>query len=148
MTAPLTYSRECVVYPGGYIPLPEVEILLKKTKTTGRDNAEKLPVNMNDCPDCYMIEVIMPVVRREDIIIQAHDHILSIAVLHKDCEAFSKGNLQIHEFDSECLERHILLPNHADAEFVSAEYREGVLYLHIPKTKHPQKDLTNRIVVY
>jgi HSP20 family protein len=146
MTAPITCSRESGIYPGEYTPLPEVEALLKRA--AGRDTAEKLPVNMNDCGDCYMIEVIMPVVRREDIIIQVHDHILSIAVLHKDSEAFNKGKLQIHEFDSECLERHILLPKHADAGFLSAEFREGVLYLHIPKTKFPQKDLTNRIVVY
>jgi len=146
MTAPITCSRECFIYPGEYTPLPSVEVLLKKA--TGRETALKLPVNMNDCGDCYMIEVIIPVVKREDIIIQVHDHILSITVWHKDSETFKKGNLQIHEFDSECLERHILLPIHADAAFVSAEYREGVLYLHIPKTKYPQKDLTNRIVVY
>ena len=66
----------------------------------------------------------------------------------KNCEDFKKENLQIHEFDTECLERHILLPKHADIEFVSAEYSKGILSLHIPKTEYPQKKLTSRIVVY
>lgn len=148
MTVNLSYGQESLVYPGAFTPLPEVEAILQQTKPAGNADAGKLPVNMSECDDSYTIEVIMPVVKREDILLQVHDHILSIAVLHRDCRDFKKENLQLHEFDAECLERHILLPKYADAAFVSAEYKEGILNLHIPKAKHPQKKLTNRIVIY
>lgn len=149
MTVTLSYGQESLVYPGAFTPLPEVEAILQHTKAAaGSESADKLPVNISECDDCYTIEVIIPVVKREEILLYVHDHILTIAVLHRDCKDFKKENLQRHEFDTECLERHILLPKYADAGFVSAEYKEGILFLHIPKANQPQIKLTNRIVVY
>jgi len=147
MRGNLSYTKEYPVYPGEYIPLPEVEILLEELKKPGKDYVAKPLVNMNECKDCFKIKVVVPGARREDIFIYVHDNILSIVVLNKDCEVL-KEKLQIHEFDAECLERHILLPDNADSEFVSAEYRQGILNLHIPKTHESSKTNTKQIVVY
>jgi HSP20 family protein len=140
--------KEYPVYPGEYTPMPEVEALLEELKTPHKDSSAKPLVNMNECKDLFTIEVVVPGVRREEIYIHVHNNVLSIVVLHKDCVESKKEKLQIHEFDTECLERHILLPDNADTEFVSAKYREGILSLHIPKTHEPSKTYTNQIVVY
>jgi len=144
----LPCAKEYTVYPGEYIPLPEKEALLEELKVPPEDSAVKPPVNMDEFKDCFKIEMMIPGVKREDIFIHAHDNILSIVVLHKEYEELKKKKLQIHEYDTECLERHILLPGNTDTEFISAEYREGILHLHIPKTKGPSKTNSNVVVVY
>jgi HSP20 family protein len=147
MKAELQYSKECNVYPGQYIPSPEVKVFIDKLKISGKNVTAQPLLNFDEYKDHFKIEVLIPGTKREDIFIDVQDNILSIIVLNKDCAELKK-KLQIHEYDTKCLERHILLPENADAEFISAEYRMGVLNLYIPKTPGPQKTITNQIVVY
>lgn len=144
----LINRKEYSVYPGEFIPLPEEIEMLEKLKISGKEDASKPPINIDEFTDCFKIEVVLPGVRREDIFVQVNKNTLSIVVLHKDCEK-NRKKVQIHEFDSKCCERHILLPKGADAEFVSAEFRQGILRLHIPKTNEQQSDVhINQIIVY
>jgi HSP20 family molecular chaperone IbpA len=57
-------------------------------------------------------------------------------------------NLQLHEFDNRSIKRQVSLPANADIEFVSAENKEGILYLHLPKNQQPPALSSQRIVVY
>jgi HSP20 family protein len=140
--------KEYSVYPGEYIPMPEEEALLEDLRIHCKDEVAKPLVNMNELKDCFTIEMMVPGVKRDDIVIHVHDNILSIAVLHKDCGDVKKKKLQIHEFDSECLKRSILLPGNADTVFINSEYEAGILRIYIPKTKHPVKNPHSRIIVY
>ncbi len=147
MTQLLKQYNECLVYPGEYIPLPGMEALLNDLKLTHKESALKPPLNMDELKDYYKIEVALPGIKREDIFIDIKDNILSVIILHNHCDEL-KRKLQIHEFDTDFLERHLLLPEDADPEFVCAEYRLGILSLHIPKSKAHQRTNTNHIVVY
>lgn len=147
MKANFSYSKECLVYPGEYIPLPGIEVLVGQLCKTGEESAVKPLINMDELKDCFKIEVALPGIRREDIFIHMDDNILSIIVLHKNSEVL-KEKLQIHEFDTDFLERHLVLPNNADAEFVCAEYRLGMLNIYIPKNDKIPKNITGPIVVY
>jgi len=144
----LTLSKECSVYPGEYIPLPEMEALVEESKNLVKDSDAKPPVNMSEFEDYFKIEVPIPGVRREYIVIYTHENILSIVVLNKYLGKFKNEKLRTHEFDSRSFERHILLPEDADTEFVSATYGRGILNFHIPKTKEPSTAKTTSIVVY
>jgi HSP20 family protein len=148
MTEQISCNKECLVYPGGYAPAMEMATLLSDFKMPVNETVVTPPVNMNELADSFTIEVAVPGVRREDFFIHVHDNILSIMVLHKNCGAFTKGRLQIHEYDTEYFERHILLPDNAATEFVSAEYRQGILTLHIAKNGKTVKIDNNQIVVY
>lgn len=89
----------------------------------------------------------MPGVKREDILIDVEGNVLTVWVLHREfgpCPVC----FQLHEFNYECFERHIILPENADAEFISAEYKEGILQIYFPKTKRLSKSINKRIVVY
>ncbi len=143
----LTYIKENSIYPGGYTPLPEVEALLEELKKPDKDITTKPLVNMNESKDCFRLEVVVPGVKRENIFINLHENILSIAVLHKK-EELKNEKLQIHEFDTLCFERHILIPDKADIEFVSAQYKEGILSLYIPKTQQPSTLSVKQIITY
>jgi HSP20 family protein len=137
---------ECLVYPGEYTPLPEARELMEGAKSSGKDTAQP-PVNIDEFGDYYKVAMIIPGVRREDILVYANDNILSVAVLQKECKETGK-KLKMHEFDTRRNERHILLPEDADTEFVSAEYKQGLLSLYIPKTGEPSTSVTQQIIVY
>jgi HSP20 family protein len=144
----LTYPGRYSVYPGEYIPLPEKEALLAGLHESD-DNVVRMPaVNMEELNDCFKIELLIPAVNREDIFAYVENNILSIVVLPNNYDAHNIDKLQMHEFDAECLQRHILLPGNADAEFSSAEFRNGILNIYISKTRKPSKTYTQRILIY
>jgi HSP20 family protein len=144
MIRSLPYIPEHYSYPGEYIPLPQAEDLLKKVnKALG----SKPLVNIEEYPDSYKVEVNIPGAKREDIFINTNDRILSIIVLRMTCENVHY-QIQRHEFDNRSIERHVFLPADADTEFVSAEYKEGIVCMHIPRSEgHPSLS-SGRIVVY
>jgi HSP20 family protein len=143
----LPYSSESLIYPGEYTPLPEKKPIVVTNKSQDYNIVSKPLINMDEYQDHYKIEVQIPGVKRENIFIRVFDNFLSIVVLSRECQE-EKRKLQIHEFDSERLERQISLPENADTEFVSAEYRYGVLKLYIPKTAEVFRHSNNNIVVY
>lgn len=148
MKSNLTYEKECPVYPGEYIRSAETEALLKELKIIDKDSIAGLLVNMDEFEDGYKVEMAMPCINREDIFIEAAGNILSIIVICKDSQKLKAKKSRMHEFDNKTLERHIFLPENADTEFVSAEYRRGILSLYIPKTEQPSEPNTKQIIVY
>lgn len=147
MKANFNYSKECLVYPGEYIPLPGIEMLVGQLSETTEESAIQPLVNMEELEDCFKIEVALPGIKREDIFVHVDDTILTIIVVHNN-SAELKEKLQIHEFDTDFLERHLPLPDKADAEFVCAEYRTGMLHIYIPKNPAHSKNTSGQIVVY
>lgn len=148
MRQQLTYTKEYTVYPGEYNPPREVKSLVEELQTRGRRFAPQPLVNMDEFKECFRIEVVVPGVKREDIFVFLHDNILSIVVPDKHREEFRIKKMQIHEFDTKSFERHILLPDNADTEFISAEYKQGILSLYIPKSNKPSSPDTKQIIVY
>lgn len=148
MREQLTYTKEYTVYPGEYNPPREVKSLVEEIQNKGRHFAAQPLVNMDEFKECFRIEVVVPGVKREDIFVFLHDNILSIVVPDKRSEEFNVKKMQIHEFDTKSVERHILLPDNADTEFISAEYRQGILSLYIPKSNEPSSADTKQIIVY
>ncbi len=148
MNPEILYDKPVNIYPGDYCPSSELSIWLKKAREKlSLDHSGKPPVNLDELEHDYIIEVIVPGVKREDILVYLNDDTLTIVLLHKNSEEL-KNTLQIHEFETECLERNIILPKDADPDFISAEYKHGVLILHIPKAKDTTKNISKRIVVY
>ena len=146
MTSNISYPREYLVYPCESTLMPEIEALLEEANIQPDDAAKPL-VNMDEFNNCFKIEMVVPGVNREDILIHAQDNVLYVTVLHKEDNKL-KEELKIHEFETECLQRHISLPGNTDPEFASAEYRQGILSLYIPKTLKPSKSVNNHIIVY
>lgn len=138
--------KEYTVYPGEYIPLPEVDALLQNLQSPGKSSVAKPSVNMDEYEDYFKIEVMIYGVRREDILINVNDNILSILALHKESDELKKN--QLHEFNYNCFDRHILLPDNTDPQFIIAEYQAGILNIYVPKSKEPVINVHTRIVVY
>ena len=140
--------KETAIYPGEYILLPELEVFLLDTKPAAPANVTMPPINMTETEDCFNIEISLPGVKREDIFIHMHNNTLFLFVLMKKITKEKNERSRMHEFDSNTLKRHIPLPSNVDPGFMSAEYRQGILQLYIPKTTQQSTDKDMQVIVY
>ncbi len=143
-----SYDEMHSVYPGEYTPLPELEAIQEELKKKRKGKVAKPLVNFREQPTGFELEVALPGVKRENLMIVASENILSIGLLHKNPETCKEESFKMHEFNYECCDRHILLPSNADVAFACAEFKDGILHLYIPKTETPVKNELQRIVVY
>jgi HSP20 family protein len=140
------YKSDSSVYPGEYVPLLKEEEIQEELKQWDRDQIAP-QVNITESPDSFKVEVAIPGAKREELLVHIDENILSISVLHQRASATDQVNFRLHEFDYNCFDRHITLPEQADAQFTSAEYFSGILHLHMQKTSHPVKSHHVPIVV-
>ncbi len=141
------YQSHYSPYPGEYLPMPQAEDLLRHIKKHEEHTGEIPMVNIKEYEDHYQMEVDIPGVSRENIFLDAGKNILSVIIMEITSDKTSK-DLFPDEFENRLAMRHVLLPANADTEFVSAEYRHGMLCVHIPKCKGRASAKRKRIIVY
>ena len=142
------YKNDCSIYPGDYVPLLKAEEIEEELKHSHEGEILFPPVNITELADSFKVEVAIPGVRREDFLVHVNENILFVRVLHKEYVLEETERFQLHEFNYQCFDRQVVLPDNADAEFTSAEYKSGILRLYISKTEQPSKNRHTTIVVY
>ena len=130
------------VYPGIYQPM----------FTKGHDpikiKGSKPPVNIIAFPDYYQIEMPAPGFQKEEFFIKTQGCSLLI-IGNKKCPDINKEACYHHQdFHSRYITRSVDLPDDADTEFGTAEYKNGVLYIYLYKTNYAQPNHQNFIMVY
>jgi HSP20 family protein len=135
-------SRTASIYPGIYQPVFTKEEEVVKIKSS------KPPVNIMEFPDYYEIEMPAPGFQKDDFFLKTNGCSLAI-VGYKRCQE-KTGEARYHQHDFQCryITRHIDLPNDADTEFGTAEYKNGILYICFYKTSFPVQNRQNLIIVY
>jgi HSP20 family protein len=144
----LFYQNESTVYPGEFVPLVRGKDVVYEHKKRKDTPVAEPATNIIDGEHFYKIEIAIPGVRREDFFIKINRNRLRVIVLHKHSFNETTCTYKLHEFDCDFFKRDIVLPVNADAQLTRAEYREGILYLYIPKNDHPLEYKSCRIVVY
>jgi HSP20 family protein len=124
------------VYPGEYVPLFSENDLKKTIKHSTKNKTSNLPVNIKELVDFYKIELAVPGVKRENLLLTSCGNVLSLSVIHNELNPGLDYN------------RKIILPDNAEPIFVSAEYKRGILHLYIPKSSHPLKWINKKIAIY
>ncbi len=148
MTKHIPPATASAVYPGEYTPLPEAVAMMESAERKNNAYPPKFSVNMSKGQECIIVESALPGCRRSDIYISGYENLLSIYVLHSHKDHGGE-KIQLHEINDEaCMQRFILLPGNADPEFGSAGYRDGILSICIPVSKHPLPQKNFRIMVY
>ncbi len=140
------YQSRYSPYPGEYLPMPQAEDLLKHIKKHQEHTGEIPIVNIKEYEDHYQMEADIPGVSRDNIFLDAGKNILSVIVMEIPGDK-TPGDV-LPEFENRLAMRHVQLPANADTEFVSAEYRHGLLCVHIPKCKGKARAKRKRIIVY
>lgn len=96
--------------------------------------ADWLPlVDIRETPQDYQIDVEVPAVASEDLSVSVADGALTVSGERKSVEEDTEGRVHRTERRYGRFVRSFKLPEDADTDAISAESRDGVLYLKIGK---------------
>ena len=123
-----------MVYPGQYVPLHSMGEMEQKCQNRSKGR-QTVPVSkITDLKDSYKIDIKVPGAEREDFFVYAVGNLLFVELIHdKHASPVGKKSKR-NGFGRAGGGCQVRLPENADLEFVSAEYREGILCLRVPKT--------------
>ena len=114
------------------------------TRSTGlRQFTPTVDIVENDSE--YEIDVHAPGMKKEDFDLQVDDNRLRISGEKSYEEKDEKKNYYLRESGYGRFERSFPLPDNTDADQIKAEYNDGVLKLHLPKTE--KKENQKRIEI-
>ncbi|PWT77597.1 MAG: hypothetical protein C5B59_03760 [Bacteroidetes bacterium] len=135
------------VYPGQFVPVTKESELIDAIKRESLKNFGHPSVEVVELHDSYSIEVPLHGYNREEILINVRSKILTIcagripALLSGD----SKSENEMKASGYVC---NIILPKNVDPEYGCAEYKSGILQIHLFKNAVPPNNKDTRIIVY
>jgi HSP20 family protein len=90
----------------------------------------------------FLVKAELPEVKREEIKVLVRDHTLSITGERK-AEKEEKGR-KYHRIERTygSFERSFTLPEEANADKITSDFKDGVLRVHLPKTHVPEPKTT------
>ncbi len=109
------------------------------TLDSGRElmtRADWLPaVDISESSRAYVIKAELPAVRREDVKLNVHDHVLVLSGERQMEKEEGDAAARYHRVERAYgrFARSFSLPEDADDTLVAAEYKDGVLSVTIPK---------------
>ncbi|KAG6738076.1 hypothetical protein POTOM_059630 [Populus tomentosa] len=91
--------------------------------------------------ECYKLRYEVPGVSKEDLKITIDDGVLTIKGELKEEEEEGSDGERWSMRSYGCYNTSIMLPDDAKADEIKAELKDGVLYITIPRTEKPKKDV-------
>lgn len=148
MKQTINRKPDCSIYPGEYVPFLSEKDIKEAINLTDKKDIVQPAVNITEQHHSYKVEVVIPGVKRDELLIYAKGNILSICAVNNEKINSTLRGQQVQEFSYKWFDRHVLLPEDADSTFISAEYRSGIVVLHIPKATRAVNNSHTRIIVY
>lgn len=91
-------------------------------------------VNVQDTENEFVIEVAAPGLNKDDFKISLNHSQLTISSEKKEEKQSKEGNYSRKEFSYQSFQRSFQLPeNLVEGDKITANYKEGILYIHVPK---------------
>lgn len=103
-------------------------------------SSTQVPVNIRETDKSYEMEVVAPGVSKKDFNVNISDNLLTISFEHKeeDKQGDSKDGYLRQEYRMQSFSRSFTLDDTVDANNISAQYRDGVLHVSLPKKEGAQ----------
>lgn len=91
-------------------------------------------VDVRETDSEYLVKAYLPQVSRDDLKVQVRDGVLSVCGERRQ-EQEEKGK-RSHDVEGPFgrFERRLAVPTEVDAQKIAAEFKEGVLHVHLPKS--------------
>ena len=96
-------------------------------------SASSPAVNIIENEKEYRIELAAPGLSKEDMKIDLHDNLLTLSSEREDVKENNSEDFVKKEFSYSSFKKCFTIPDTVNADKISAEYRNGVLDVHIPK---------------
>jgi HSP20 family protein len=111
--------------------------LLDSSNANWKANGATLPaVNVGETNDAFLIEVAAPGMSRENFHVELDNHVLTISSNReeKNEDVSRDGKYTRREFNYQAFQRSFSLPeNKVEGDKISAQYKDGILYITVPK---------------
>ena len=104
----------------------------------------RLPAtNVTETKDAFVVELAVPGFDKNNFNVEVNHNILTISGVQEESnEEKGKDHKVIRrEFRSSSFNRSFTLPQDVDADKISAEHRNGLLTLSIPKADHAKQEV-------
>jgi HSP20 family protein len=136
------------VYPGEYKPLPFEISEGREELDRPREGASQPVSNVIECADHYKIEIVAPGHIKDDFVVTVDKGQVNVFAVKRRSKNKEQPYYHSHEFNYDCFEHSILLPENIDTDFLSAEYKAGILSICFSKTDKPVLNTLHEVVVY
>lgn len=105
-------------------------------------------VNLSETDKSYHLEVAAPGLKKEDFKVDVENNILSISSEKKEeKEEKHGGKVTRKEFSYSSFQRSFQLPENINKDKITAEYKNGLLKLEIPKTEPTKVETKKNIEI-
>lgn len=139
------------IYPGEFIPKDEIDGKDGIVSIKSEIKIKKPSINLIELPEFIKIEIALPGIQREEIMIEGEENSIIIKAHHQKNHTQELEVCKFKEFEyEEEFVRKVNLSDNADITFMHAEHRHGMLSIYIPKNKQKNKPIKYKssIVVY
>jgi HSP20 family protein len=104
------------------------------TNAARRTSSSTLPaVNIADNDESFVIEFAVPGLKKEDFKVNLDNNVLTVSSEREESNEEKETNYTRREFNYTAFQRSFTLPDSANGDKISAEYKDGVLKIEIPK---------------
>lgn len=93
------------------------------------------PVDIYETAENLVIKAELPGLSTEDVNVRVEDNVLTLKGERKRIEEIDRENYHLIERSYGHFRRSFVLPNNVDQERVQAKFKDGVLFIAIPKLK-------------
>jgi HSP20 family protein len=90
-------------------------------------------VNTLETKEGFTIELVAPGFQKEQFEIKIEENQLSVTATKEEKKLEEGERFTRREYSINTFKRHFTLPKAVNAEAIKAEYKEGILYLSLPK---------------
>ena len=92
-------------------------------------------VNTKETKEGYKIEIAAPGHNKDAFKLEVHDNILTVSTEKAETKTDENEKWTRKEFHFASFKRSFTLPRTVDAEKIGAEYKDGILYVVLPKVE-------------
>ena len=96
-------------------------------------------VNIKETADAYFVEMAVPGLKKSDFQIDLENQLLSISTEVEEKSEENEENYTRREFGYSSFKRSFTLPETVDEEKIKANYKEGILSIHLPKKEEAKQ---------
>jgi HSP20 family protein len=110
-------------------------------------NSSMPAVNIAENNDEYRIDVAAPGLNKADFKLNLENNVLTISASKEEKKEDENEKYTCKEFNYSSFSRSFTLPESVDSEKISAEHKDGVLMIHVPKLEHAKVKPAKEIAI-